>query len=97
MIFEWDPAKNLSNFKKHGFDFAEAEELFRGVLIVDADTREDYGEKRWTGIGVIRARAAHVVFTERLPETIRIISLRKATRREKKQYEAAIQDRLEED
>lgn len=97
MILEWDPAKNLSNIKKHGFDFADAEELFRNVLIVDPDTREDYGEKRWTGIGIIRGRAAHIVLAERSPETIRIISLRKATRREQKQYEEAIQDRLEED
>jgi uncharacterized DUF497 family protein len=77
MILEWDTAKNLSNIQKHGFDFAEAEELFRGLLVVDPDTREDYGEKRWTGI--------------------RIISLRKATRREQKQYEEAIQDRLGQD
>ena len=64
---------------------------------MDPDIREDYGEKRWTGIGVIRGRKAHVVFTERPPDIIRIISLRKATRREQKQYEEAIQDRLEED
>ncbi len=97
MILEWDAAKNISNIQKHGFDFAEAEELFAGVLVVDPDIREDYGEMRWTGIGVIRGRPAHVVFTERPPDIIRIISLRKATRREQKQYEAAIQDRLEED
>jgi uncharacterized DUF497 family protein len=97
MIVEWDAAKNLSNIQKHGFDFAEAEELFRGLLVVDPDTRDDYGEKRWTGIGVIRGRPAHVVFTQRPPDIIRIISLRKATRREQKQYEEAIQDRLGED
>jgi uncharacterized DUF497 family protein len=95
MIFEWDKAKNRANIRKHGIDFAEAEEMFRGVLVADPDMREDYGERRWTGLGMIRGRTAHVVFTERNPETIRIISLRKATRREKEQYEKAIQDRLE--
>jgi uncharacterized protein len=74
MIFEWDPAKNLSNIQKHGFDFSDAEELFRGLLVVDPDMRQDYGERCWTGIGMIRGRPAHVVFTERPPEIIRIIS-----------------------
>jgi uncharacterized DUF497 family protein len=95
MTFEWDDAKNRANLLKHGLDLADAEEMFRGVLIVDPDTREDYGEKRWIGIGSIRGRAVHVVFTEPGPETIRIISLRKASRRESEQYEKAIQDRLE--
>jgi uncharacterized DUF497 family protein len=65
------------------------------VLVVDPDTREDYGEKRWIGIGSIRGRTTYVVFTEPGPETIRIVSLRKATHRERKQYEEAIQNRLE--
>jgi uncharacterized DUF497 family protein len=95
MTFEWDEAKNRSNIRKHGFDFAEAEELFRGVLVMEPDTREDYAEKRWTGIGVVRGRVAQVVFAERDLETIRIISLRKATSREKQEYEKAVQDRLE--
>jgi uncharacterized DUF497 family protein len=97
MTFEWDEAKNRSNIRKHGFDFADAEEMFRGMLIVDPDTREDYGERRWTGVGSIRGRTVHVVFTEPVPETIRIISLRKASRRESEQYEKAVQDRLEAD
>ena len=93
--FEWDPAKNRSNIRNHGFDFADAEEMFRGLLIVDPDTREEYGEGRWIGIGTIRGRIAHLVFTQRDPQTVRIISLRKATGRERKEYEKAIQDRLE--
>jgi uncharacterized DUF497 family protein len=54
MDFEWDEAKNRANLRKHGFDFADAEEKFRGVLVVETDAREDYGEKRWIGIGAIR-------------------------------------------
>ncbi len=77
------------------FDFVDAEEMFRGALVVDSDTRKDYGETRWIGIGTIRGRTAVVVFAERGPETIRIISLRKATRRERKQYEKAVKDGLE--
>ena len=95
MILEWNQAKNRSNIRKHGFDFADAEEMFRGLLIADPDTREDYGEQRWVGIGSIRGRIAHVVFTKPSQETVRIISLRKATSRERKQYEKEIQNRLE--
>ena len=95
MIFQWDDAKNRANIRKHGLDFADAEELFRSVLVVDPDTREDYGEGRWIGLGSIRGRIAYVVFTMPNPEAIRIISLRKASRRESEQYEEAIQDRLE--
>jgi uncharacterized DUF497 family protein len=51
--FEWDEKKNRQNFKKHGFDFADAEGMFRGFLLVRPDTREDYGEERWIGIGMI--------------------------------------------
>jgi uncharacterized DUF497 family protein len=95
MNFEWDEAKNRANIQKHGLDLADAEEMFRGTLVLDPDTREEYGEKRWIGLGTIGGRTTYVVFTERSPETIRIISLRKASRRERKEYEKAIQDRLE--
>ena len=93
--FEWDENKNRQNIKKHSFDFGDAEQMFGGIFLFRPDTRKDYGESRSIGIGTIRGRTAVVVFTERGPETIRIISLRKATRREGKQYEKAIQDELE--
>jgi uncharacterized protein len=96
MKFEWDEGKNRANRRKHGLDFEDAEELFRGVVAAEPDTREDCGEKRWVGLGLIHGRIMHVVFAEREPDTIRIISLRKATKRENEQYEKAIQDRLEE-
>jgi uncharacterized protein len=60
---EWDEAKNRANIRKHGFDFVDAEDVPR-LLIVDPDTREDYAEKRSVGIGAIRGRTAYVVFTE---------------------------------
>ncbi len=93
--FEWDPAKNRSNIRKHGFDFADAEEMFRGFVLVQPDTDEDYDEERWLGIGLIRGRVAFAAFVEPSPDTIRIISLRKADHEERKQYEKALQDRLE--
>jgi len=95
MKFEWDEDKNRDNIKKHGLDFEDAEEAFRSVLLISPDTREDYGEKRWAGLGVIGGRTVKVVFAELGNETIRIISLRKATKHERKEYEETIQDGLE--
>jgi uncharacterized DUF497 family protein len=95
MKLEWDEAKNRANIRKHGFDFADAEGMFRGLLLVSPDTREDYGENRWAGLGFVGGRLAQVVFTETGVDTARIISLRKATKREHKEYEEAIQNGLE--
>ena len=69
--------------------------MFRGHLIVEPDTREEYGEKRWRGLGVIGGRIFYVVFAEPSRDVIRIISLRKATSRERKEYEKTIQNGLE--
>lgn len=83
-----------TNIRKHGFDFAEAEEMFRGFLFVRPDTREDYGEERWIGIGMIRGRFAFVAFAEPSPRTICIILLRRAEHEERKAYEKAVQNGL---
>ena len=69
--------------------------MFSGPLLVRPDTREDYGEYRWIGIGMIKGRFAFVAFAERPDGAIRIISLRKADREERKEYEKAIEDGLE--
>jgi uncharacterized DUF497 family protein len=95
MKFEWDEAKNRANVRKHGFHLAEAEEMFRGPLLVRPDTREDYGERRWIGIGMTRGRVGFVAFAECPRDTIRIISLRKATHEEREEYATAFQDGLE--
>ena len=95
MNFEWDAGKNRSNIRKHGSDLADAAETFQGALLVGPDTREEYGESRWIGIGMIRHPIAVVAFAERAEETVRIISVRKANHNERKQYEKALQDELE--
>jgi len=66
-----------------------------GFLFVRPDVREDYGEERWIGIGMIRGRVALVAFAELPHDTIRIISLRRADHEERQEYEKAIQDGLE--
>jgi uncharacterized DUF497 family protein len=95
MNFEWDEAKNRANIRKHGFHFAEAEGMFRGSLLARPDTREDYGEERWIGIGMIQGRFAFVAFAQPSPDIIRLISLRKADHEERKEYEKALQNGLE--
>jgi uncharacterized DUF497 family protein len=95
MRFEWDEEKNQTNIQKHGLDFSDAPEIFAAPLLAGIDDREDYGEVRWIAIGLLRSRVVVLLFTERDPDTIRIISLRKALAHERSQYEAYLTDRLE--
>jgi len=90
--FEWDDAKNKENIRKHGFDFADAWEIFETPMHVRQDTRFDYGEERWIGIGSLGNRIVAVVFTEPDDELVRIISLRKAFKRERTKLEQKIKD-----
>jgi uncharacterized protein len=95
MDFERDKAKNHANVRKHGFDFADTAKMFRSALVAEPDTRGDYGEKRWRGIGMIGGLTTVVIFTERAPAIIRVISLRKAHHEERSEYEKAIENGLE--
>ena len=90
MSFEWDEQKNQSNIHKHGFDFADAWEVFEVPMLVELDVREDYGEERWVGIGRIQTRTVVVIYTEPDDKTIRIISLRKALKHERQAYDKYI-------
>ena len=94
MNFEWDERKNASNLAKHGFDFADAPGIFNVPIVVDLDLKENYGEDRWIGIGLLNGRVVVIVYTEPNEQIIRIISLRKALSHERKRYEQYIKDRL---
>lgn len=93
MRFEWDEQKNRANIRKHGLDFVDAWEIFTLPLLTAPDEREDYGEDRWIGIGMLKSRVVVVVFTEH-EDTIRIISLRKALSYERERYEQILRDQL---
>jgi uncharacterized DUF497 family protein len=56
MKFEWDERKNHANVEKHGLDFADAHKVFKAPMLVKLDEREDYGEYRWIGIGLMDMR-----------------------------------------
>ena len=88
MKFEWDENKRQENIRRHGLDFVEAQKMFNYPMLVRLDTRYDYGEDRYIGIGMANGRVLVIVYTERdHGNTIRIISLRKALKYECKQYE----------
>jgi hypothetical protein len=63
-------------------------------MLVGPDDREDYGEDRWIGIGLLRGRIVVVVYTESEDETVRIISLRKALSHERRDFEEELRNRL---
>lgn len=91
MVFEWDEQKNLGNIEKHGIRFEDAQKIFDGPVLTLIDDRNDYGEVRETSLGQIKSMVVlMVVHTDREGIT-RLISARKATRKERQRYEEAIQ------
>ena len=87
MKFIWDRRKNEASIKKHELDFADTYKVFESPMLVGLDDREDYGEDRWIGIGLMENRVVVIVFTEPEEDAIRVISFRKATTDESKRYE----------
>jgi len=85
MIFEWDEAKRRVNLHKHGFDFADAQNVFAGDIVTIEDHREDYGEVRFITVGMLRTQVVIIVHTE-TEDAIRVISMRKATKNEERIY-----------
>jgi uncharacterized DUF497 family protein len=81
----WDEDKRRANFEKHGVDFTRVDAFEWDTARVITDERRFYGEPRFIAIGVIRGRLHVLVFTRRGNE-IRVISLRKANRREVQKY-----------
>lgn len=77
MRFVWDESKRQANLKKHGLDFADAEKVFDGPMVLVGDNRKDYGEQRMIGIGLLDCLVVLVVHVES-DTAIRIISMRKA-------------------
>jgi hypothetical protein len=96
MDFEWDPKKSEANLRERGFDFEFATLVFDGPTLERSDRRQDYGEARIVAIGIADGVALTVVYTDRRTGqgrlVRRIISARRSNRRERKAYEAAVQD-----
>ena len=86
--FEWDPAKAERNLKDHGVSFDDATTIFRDTLsITISDPDHSDSENRFIDIGMSHRMELLVIsYTER-KDKIRIISARRATRAERKNYE----------
>ena len=91
MEFTWSEAKCATNIKAHGLDFADAQSVFEGMTYTFEDDRFSYGEQRFVTLGLLAGITVSAVHTESENE-IRIISFRKATKRESQIYFDAIQN-----
>lgn len=85
MKYVFDPTKDAVNRTKHGVSLALAEILFAGSYVATTDNRFDYGEVRQVAFGLIADRLFVCVYVDRQAER-RVISLRKANKREVKRY-----------
>jgi uncharacterized protein len=84
-MFEVDEAKRRVNIQKHGVDLLEAAEIFAGYFISRIDRRTDYGEVRFAALGYVGQTAYIVIYTQR-GDKIRLISARKAGRKDLERY-----------
>ena len=85
MRYQWDRNKAATNLNKHDIDFADAVSIFSDDLAITIfDNR--FQEERFITIGIDCFKRILVVYTMRDNE-IRLISARKATRKERRQYE----------
>jgi uncharacterized DUF497 family protein len=87
---EWDEAKNLANQRKHGLSFQEAEKLFSsGTDYLEIfDEIHSESEDRFIAIGPIARGIVLVVWTAREDETVRLVSARWASERERALYDS---------
>ncbi len=89
MKFEWDENKRRINLQRHGLDFGDAHLVFNNDAFVVEDPHDDYDdddETRYILQGMLYEYIVIIVFTIRNEEMIRIISMRKANKREQKGY-----------
>jgi uncharacterized DUF497 family protein len=88
--FEWDEEKSITNLRKHRVSFETAKLVFEDPNYLTEQDREIYGEARWRTIGMVDGVlilfVAHTV-EEQDEEVVRIISARKATPGERREYE----------
>jgi uncharacterized protein len=87
MDYQWDPEKAVSNLDKHGIDFADAVGVFEDEWALTIRDELVEGEQRFATLGTdFLERVQVVVYTYR-GGTIRLISARRATKRERRAYE----------
>jgi uncharacterized DUF497 family protein len=85
MSITFDPAKRARTIAERGLDFSDAEEVFAARNLTVEDDRFDYGEVRYSTVGLLRGRMVIVIWTPRA-DARHIISMRKANDREKARF-----------
>ncbi|MBK7963546.1 MAG: BrnT family toxin [Bdellovibrionales bacterium] len=91
MQYEWDPKKQQANLKKHGVSFEDAIEALNCGLVIVLKEDSDSGEERYIYLGMCKKLNILVVVVAYPEEEItRIISARKANKKERKFYEAQL-------
>ena len=91
MEFSWSETKRAANIKAHGLDFVDAASVFEGLTFTFEDDRFSYGEQRFVTLGLLAGVTVSVVHTENEYE-IRVISFRKASKRESQIYDDEIKN-----
>ncbi len=87
MEIEWDSDKANSNFRKHGVSFEEAATALLDPMALAQEDAASEGEPRWVLIGMsAHLQLLTVVYTLRRQDRVRLISARRATRKEAKHY-----------
>jgi hypothetical protein len=84
--FEWDEAKARINLEKHRVSFLTAAAIFRNEPLERIDDRKEYGEIRWIALGRVVDEVYRVVYTWRGENLVRLISVQKASKDERKIY-----------
>lgn len=90
MLFTWDEQKNRANRRKHGVGFETATLAFVDPFVIFEQDREVGGEQRWQAVGRVNEQVlllvAHTYEEYQGEEAIRIISARRAAKREEEAY-----------
>ncbi len=87
MRFQFDPTKAANNLRKHSVSFADAEGVFFDPLAIHQEDPDAEGEERFIAVGLGSAGQILVVVYACRGDEIRVISARRATRREARDYE----------
>lgn len=84
-FFEWDPAKSRTNRRKHGISFEDARNMWDDPYLLEAHL-QSFPEDRWAVIARLPFGIYTAIITYRGESTIRIISVRKSSKREEEAY-----------
>lgn len=86
MHYVWGVAKREANIEKHQIDFADVPPMFDGVIVQWTRLPQDYSELRIMAVGMLKDIELTVVYVQVDATTRRIVSVRRASRKERRYY-----------